>query len=172
MGVYPGQDRGQSCHLGWWQPSWRSPQTSSYIGDRQSLDLLPLCFSGVAHRAFDNDVDALCNLREFFNFLPLSNQDPAPIRECHDPRWVAVGLPFAGFLGLSVLTGPLVQAVEFVTQLWWRWRRLGTGAVVGVSVLGSYYPLSPCRCPWSGLLSGIMLISTGGCAELVPPLNG
>lgn len=85
----------------------------------------------MAHRAFDNDVDALCNLREFFNFLPLSNQDPAPIRECHDPRWVAVGLPFAGFLGLSVLTGPLVQAVEFVTQLWWRWRRLGTGAVVG-----------------------------------------
>lgn len=41
--------------------------------------------SGVAHRAFDNDVDALCNLREFFNFLPLSSQDPAPIRECHDP---------------------------------------------------------------------------------------
>ncbi|XP_047730235.1 propionyl-CoA carboxylase beta chain, mitochondrial isoform X2 [Prionailurus viverrinus] len=41
--------------------------------------------SGVAHRAFENDVDALCNLREFFNYLPLSNQDPAPIRECHDP---------------------------------------------------------------------------------------
>ncbi|XP_044892343.1 propionyl-CoA carboxylase beta chain, mitochondrial isoform X4 [Felis catus] len=41
--------------------------------------------SGVAHRAFQNDVDALCNLREFFNYLPLSNQDPAPIRECHDP---------------------------------------------------------------------------------------
>ncbi|XP_064133353.1 propionyl-CoA carboxylase beta chain, mitochondrial isoform X3 [Loxodonta africana] len=41
--------------------------------------------SGVAHKAFENDVDALCNLREFFNYLPLSNQDPAPIRECHDP---------------------------------------------------------------------------------------
>ncbi|XP_045359518.1 propionyl-CoA carboxylase beta chain, mitochondrial isoform X3 [Leopardus geoffroyi] len=41
--------------------------------------------SGVAHRAFENDVDALCNLREFFNYLPLSNQDPAPIHECHDP---------------------------------------------------------------------------------------
>ncbi|CAJ0919475.1 unnamed protein product [Ranitomeya imitator] len=41
--------------------------------------------SGVAHRAFENDVDALLNLREFFNYLPLSNQDPAPIRECHDP---------------------------------------------------------------------------------------
>ncbi|XP_047466522.1 propionyl-CoA carboxylase beta chain, mitochondrial [Mugil cephalus] len=42
--------------------------------------------SGVAHRAFENDVEALLHLREFFNFLPLSNQDPAPIRECHDPR--------------------------------------------------------------------------------------
>ncbi|XP_052574199.1 propionyl-CoA carboxylase beta chain, mitochondrial isoform X1 [Peromyscus californicus insignis] len=41
--------------------------------------------SGVAHRAFDNDVDALCNLREFFNYLPLSSQDQAPVRECHDP---------------------------------------------------------------------------------------
>uniref|UniRef100_A0A8C2LTT3 Propionyl-CoA carboxylase beta chain, mitochondrial n=1 Tax=Cricetulus griseus TaxID=10029 RepID=A0A8C2LTT3_CRIGR len=41
--------------------------------------------SGVAHRAFENDVDALCNLREFFNYLPLSSQDPAPVRECHDP---------------------------------------------------------------------------------------
>lgn len=43
-------------------------------------------FSGVAHHAFENDVEALLNLREFFNFLPLSNQDPAPIRECHDDR--------------------------------------------------------------------------------------
>ncbi|XP_071243541.1 propionyl-CoA carboxylase beta chain, mitochondrial-like isoform X2 [Salvelinus alpinus] len=41
--------------------------------------------SGVAHRAFDNDFDALLNLRNFFNFLPLSNQDPAPVTECHDP---------------------------------------------------------------------------------------
>uniref|UniRef100_A0A8C9GD62 Propionyl-CoA carboxylase beta chain, mitochondrial n=1 Tax=Piliocolobus tephrosceles TaxID=591936 RepID=A0A8C9GD62_9PRIM len=41
--------------------------------------------SGVAHRAFENDVDALCNLRDFFNYLPLSNQDSAPVRECHDP---------------------------------------------------------------------------------------
>ncbi|CAG5131142.1 unnamed protein product, partial [Candidula unifasciata] len=41
--------------------------------------------SGVAHRAFDNDVDALMNLREFFNYLPLNNKDQAPIRECDDP---------------------------------------------------------------------------------------
>ncbi|XP_029316084.1 propionyl-CoA carboxylase beta chain, mitochondrial [Cottoperca gobio] len=40
--------------------------------------------SGVAHRAFEDDVEALLNMREFFNFLPLSNKDPAPIRECHD----------------------------------------------------------------------------------------
>ncbi|KAJ4939042.1 hypothetical protein JOQ06_028505 [Pogonophryne albipinna] len=40
--------------------------------------------SGVAHRAFEDDVEALLNMREFFNFLPLSNRDPAPIRECHD----------------------------------------------------------------------------------------
>uniref|UniRef100_A0A8D2KVL3 Propionyl-CoA carboxylase beta chain, mitochondrial n=1 Tax=Varanus komodoensis TaxID=61221 RepID=A0A8D2KVL3_VARKO len=41
--------------------------------------------SGVAHHAFENDIDALLNLREFFNYLPLSNKDPAPVRECHDP---------------------------------------------------------------------------------------
>uniref|UniRef100_A0A8C6ZWQ2 Propionyl-CoA carboxylase beta chain, mitochondrial n=1 Tax=Nothoprocta perdicaria TaxID=30464 RepID=A0A8C6ZWQ2_NOTPE len=40
--------------------------------------------SGVAHRAFENDIDALLNLREFFNYLPLSNRDPAPVCECHD----------------------------------------------------------------------------------------
>lgn len=41
--------------------------------------------SGVAHKAFDNDVDALLQVREFFDFLPLSNKDPAPVRECDDP---------------------------------------------------------------------------------------
>uniref|UniRef100_A0A3P8XPZ3 Propionyl-CoA carboxylase beta chain, mitochondrial n=1 Tax=Esox lucius TaxID=8010 RepID=A0A3P8XPZ3_ESOLU len=41
--------------------------------------------SGVAHRAFENDIDALLNLRDFFNFLPLSNRDPAPVTECQDP---------------------------------------------------------------------------------------
>uniref|UniRef100_A0A667ZEI2 Propionyl-CoA carboxylase beta chain, mitochondrial n=1 Tax=Myripristis murdjan TaxID=586833 RepID=A0A667ZEI2_9TELE len=41
--------------------------------------------SGVAHRAFENDIDALLNLRDFFNFLPLSNKDASPVIECHDP---------------------------------------------------------------------------------------
>ena len=41
--------------------------------------------SGVAHGAFENDVDALLNLRTLFSYLPLSNQDPAPIQTCDDP---------------------------------------------------------------------------------------
>jgi propionyl-CoA carboxylase beta chain len=42
--------------------------------------------SGVAHGAFENDIDALLNIRELFNYLPLSNQAVAPIRACDD-RW-------------------------------------------------------------------------------------
>lgn len=41
--------------------------------------------SGVAHKAFENDVEALLQVRDFFNFLPLSNEDPSPIRQCSDP---------------------------------------------------------------------------------------
>ncbi|TPP57139.1 Propionyl-CoA carboxylase beta chain [Fasciola gigantica] len=42
--------------------------------------------SGVAHRAFENDVDALLSLRDFLTYLPSSNrQSVPPIRECHDP---------------------------------------------------------------------------------------
>jgi len=42
--------------------------------------------SGVAHDAFEDDVDALLKLRKFYNYLPLSNQDPSPILKCDDPR--------------------------------------------------------------------------------------
>jgi len=41
--------------------------------------------SGVAHGAFDNDVEALMTLRHFFNFIPLSNKDESPVRKCDDP---------------------------------------------------------------------------------------
>ncbi|XP_076064016.1 propionyl-CoA carboxylase beta chain, mitochondrial-like [Oratosquilla oratoria] len=41
--------------------------------------------SGVAHCAFENDIDALLNLRTFMNFLPQSNNEKAPIRICDDP---------------------------------------------------------------------------------------
>ena len=42
--------------------------------------------SGVAHEAFENDIDALLHLRNFFDYLPLSNRDQAPIRRC-DSEW-------------------------------------------------------------------------------------
>ena len=41
--------------------------------------------SGVADGAFDNDIDALLNLRRFFDFLPLSNRADPPEREALDP---------------------------------------------------------------------------------------
>ena len=41
--------------------------------------------SGVAHKAFSNDIHALLSLRSFMNFLPQSNQDSSPIRKCDDP---------------------------------------------------------------------------------------
>lgn len=41
--------------------------------------------SGVADLAFDNDIDALLEIRKFFNFLPLSNVHTPPYRETKDP---------------------------------------------------------------------------------------
>ncbi|ETN80646.1 carboxyl transferase domain protein, partial [Necator americanus] len=41
--------------------------------------------SGVAAGAFEDDIDALLNIRELVNYLPLSNRDPPPIRACDDP---------------------------------------------------------------------------------------
>lgn len=39
--------------------------------------------SGVSHRAFENDVDALLQMREFYGYLPLSNRHPVPrIKSC------------------------------------------------------------------------------------------
>ena len=40
--------------------------------------------SGVADRAFDNDVEALLMLRRFFNYLPLNNRSGAPLRPSGD----------------------------------------------------------------------------------------
>ncbi|CAF1344714.1 unnamed protein product [Adineta steineri] len=50
--------------------------------------------SGVAHGAFDNDIDTLLRTRELFNFLPLSNRDTAPvIRQSDDsPNRLAYSL--------------------------------------------------------------------------------
>lgn len=41
--------------------------------------------SGVAHLAYDNDVEALRQTRRLYDFLPLNNTSGVPTRECHDP---------------------------------------------------------------------------------------
>ncbi|XP_039250084.1 propionyl-CoA carboxylase beta chain, mitochondrial-like [Styela clava] len=41
--------------------------------------------SGVAHKAFENDIDALLQLREFYSYLPLSNLDSSPMLRNDDP---------------------------------------------------------------------------------------
>ncbi len=41
--------------------------------------------SGVADLAFDNDLETLAQVRRLFQFLPLSNRDPIPVRPTSDP---------------------------------------------------------------------------------------
>ncbi|MRG73708.1 methylmalonyl-CoA carboxyltransferase [Alphaproteobacteria bacterium HT1-32] len=41
--------------------------------------------SGVAHAAFENDVEALLNLRRFVDFLPSNNREKPPVWETADP---------------------------------------------------------------------------------------
>ncbi|MGE0095301.1 MAG: acyl-CoA carboxylase subunit beta [Alphaproteobacteria bacterium] len=41
--------------------------------------------SGVADGAFENDVEALLQMRRFFDFLPLSNRESVPVRPTDDP---------------------------------------------------------------------------------------
>ncbi|KAJ1549653.1 hypothetical protein HK405_006523 [Cladochytrium tenue] len=41
--------------------------------------------SGVAHLAFENDIEALAQLRDFVDFLPLSNKAKVPVRPTADP---------------------------------------------------------------------------------------
>ena len=41
--------------------------------------------SGVADLAFENDVEALLQLRRFFDFLPASNREKPPVRPDRDP---------------------------------------------------------------------------------------
>jgi propionyl-CoA carboxylase beta chain len=41
--------------------------------------------SGVADLAFDNDVEAILMTRRFFNYLPLNNREPPPVRASGDP---------------------------------------------------------------------------------------
>jgi propionyl-CoA carboxylase beta chain len=68
--------------------------------------------SGVAHRTCVDDMDALAQLREMFDFIPLSNKDPAPVRVNTDPRtraepsldWLIPGDPNTPYDMHDVLT--------------------------------------------------------------------
>jgi propionyl-CoA carboxylase beta chain len=42
--------------------------------------------SGVAHRAFENDLEALRSVRDFYNFLPLNNKEKPPQIDSNDSR--------------------------------------------------------------------------------------
>ena len=42
--------------------------------------------SGVADKAFDNDIEALLLIRNFFDFLPANNKSPLPVRTTNDTR--------------------------------------------------------------------------------------
>eukprot|EP00033_Pygsuia_biforma_P006449 GCRY01007224.1.p1 GENE.GCRY01007224.1~~GCRY01007224.1.p1 ORF type:complete len:549 (+),score=70.59 GCRY01007224.1:79-1725(+) len=42
--------------------------------------------SGVAHLAFDNDIEVLQCTRDLLSYLPLSNKDSPPVLPCNDPR--------------------------------------------------------------------------------------
>jgi propionyl-CoA carboxylase beta chain len=41
--------------------------------------------SGVSHVSFANDIEAIAAMREFFDFLPLSNREQPPTRSTEDP---------------------------------------------------------------------------------------
>jgi propionyl-CoA carboxylase beta chain len=41
--------------------------------------------SGVAHRAFDTEMEALRAVRELIDYLPLSNAQAVPTKHCTDP---------------------------------------------------------------------------------------
>ena len=41
--------------------------------------------SSIADAAFENDVETLLEMRRFFNFLPLSNREKAPLKPTSDP---------------------------------------------------------------------------------------
>lgn len=49
--------------------------------------------SGVAHRAADNDIAALRDMRTLFDFLPLSNEQDPPRRDSDDTRDRSVSHP-------------------------------------------------------------------------------
>ena len=52
---------------------------------KQLIFYLYVYIIGVAHKSFENDIDALLQLRNFMGYIPQSNRDAAPVRASDDP---------------------------------------------------------------------------------------
>ena len=62
------------------------PTRPSLVHSRRSAQpVLWFHTAGVAHRAFENDVDGIARLRELMSFLPQSAREEAPRRPTADP---------------------------------------------------------------------------------------
>ena len=84
---------------------------------RPALRLLLVCLGvGVAHCAFDNDVDALAAVREMMNYLPASNEGTAPTLLSSDPA----GVPGLRFRCCALLAGR--HGLDDRVQIGWRFR--------------------------------------------------
>jgi len=60
-----------------------------FVHPNSDLAVVFVVCSGVAHGAYNNDIEALLGIRELVNYLPLSNREHAPIRKCDDP-WLVM----------------------------------------------------------------------------------
>lgn len=76
--------------------------------------------SGVAHGAYENDIEALISMRELLNMLPLNNTEKPPVRQCDDP-WnrdvpsldTVVPLESTAAYNIKDVITPIVDEEEF-----------------------------------------------------------
>ncbi len=74
--------------------------------------------SGVAHGAFDDDITALRGLRELYEYLPLSNASPVPVKETDDIRdRFEESLRFVFVNTVIDMTGPLDLLCCMIKQI-------------------------------------------------------
>ena len=63
--------------------SWRLRASVDIFGYTEILADIRTLFEfeilGVAHKAFENDVHALLEMRDLFSYLPSSNKDSSPV---------------------------------------------------------------------------------------------
>lgn len=70
----------------WLRVRWAPPLAGRRCCSRAAL-IFTSQTAGVAHGAYDNELDALAGMRELLAFLPLSNREQAPrVRACGRPE--------------------------------------------------------------------------------------